>query len=548
MTQTASRNRKACKAAGPEGAAMALIMAAAAWLRLRGVDFGLPALHDPDEPVFVMTAFEMLRDRTLNPGWFGHPGTTTIVCLAAIMYAVGAFGIATGRFADADAFASAVYADPGIVFLPGRLLIVLCGAASVWLTYRLGKRVGGPVCGVAAAGFLAVNALHIEYSQIIRTDVMASVLMLGATISAVRILERGRLKDYVAAGVLVGLACATKWPAVLIAFNPAFAALWRFGKGERGWRNPLALAMSAPAALLAASPYLVLDFPTVLANLGNEARPFHPGATGEGFLSNLAWYAVNPLGTSFGWIGLIAGTAGVVLFARRRPSAALAVLPGPTAFLLAICGQSLIWERWVVPLLPFLALGLGWVLRECWLRTQHAARWSAALPVAAGLAVAAPMLVQSRASAIERDNDTRQLASAWVRENIPAGATILLEHAGIDLLGGKWNVKFPLGAAGCIDARAALSGRIRFSEAEARQAGRPALDIGYLAPATTSTCTADYAIISRYSLYAADPVRFGAQIAQYRAILKGAQRKASFFPRKGRTGGPPIVILRLPRP
>ncbi|MDQ9782783.1 hypothetical protein, partial [Serratia marcescens] len=111
---------------------------------------------------------------SLNPGWFGHPGTTTLYCLALVSLGVGGLGIATGRFADSQALMAAVYADPGILFLPARLFIVACGIACVWLTWSLGKRLGGPRLGLIAAAFLAVNAVHIEYSQIIRTDVQAT--------------------------------------------------------------------------------------------------------------------------------------------------------------------------------------------------------------------------------------------------------------------------------------------------------------------------------------------------------------------------------------
>jgi hypothetical protein len=144
---------------------VAAVLLLAAGLRLASVGFGLPALNDPDEPLFVMTALEMLRDHTLNPGWFGHPGTTTLYGLALTSYLAAATGIVAGRFADAHAFVSAVYADPGIIFLPGRLLIVASGVVCVWLTYRIGTRIADRRIGLLAAFFLAINAVHIQYSR-----------------------------------------------------------------------------------------------------------------------------------------------------------------------------------------------------------------------------------------------------------------------------------------------------------------------------------------------------------------------------------------------
>src|SRR3546814_12178807 len=96
---------------GPAG--LCLILIVAALLRIDGVGFGLPALNDADEPLFMATALEMLAKPTLNPGWFGHPGTITFYSLMLVILLVGGLGILTGRFADFGAFAAAVYADPG---------------------------------------------------------------------------------------------------------------------------------------------------------------------------------------------------------------------------------------------------------------------------------------------------------------------------------------------------------------------------------------------------------------------------------------------------
>jgi NhaP-type Na+/H+ or K+/H+ antiporter len=136
-----ARNRRRIQLA--EYGVLLLILVAATALRLHGVGFGLPSLNDPDEPLFMMTALEMLRNHSLNPGWFGHPGTITLYCLALVSLAVGGIGIATGRFADGPALVAAVYADPGILFLPGRLFIVACGLLCVWFTWSLGGSSAG---------------------------------------------------------------------------------------------------------------------------------------------------------------------------------------------------------------------------------------------------------------------------------------------------------------------------------------------------------------------------------------------------------------------
>ena len=72
-----------------------ILVVALAW-RLINVGFGLPSLYDPDEPMFMITALKLLKEGTLNPGWF----------------------------ADVGDFAAAAYANPGLLFIPSRLAMV----------------------------------------------------------------------------------------------------------------------------------------------------------------------------------------------------------------------------------------------------------------------------------------------------------------------------------------------------------------------------------------------------------------------------------------
>jgi hypothetical protein len=524
--------------------ALAAVVALTLWLRLDGVGFGLPALNDADEPLFMMTALDMLRNGTANPGWFGHPGTTTLYCLALIVALVGGAGMMTGRFDGADGFAAAVFADPQIVFLPARLFVVACGLACVLLTYRIGRRLWGNRAGLVAAAFLAVNALHVEYSQIVRTDMQASVFMLLCVLQSLSVMERGRMRDYGLAGLFVALACATKWPAAAIALGPICAGLWRIREQRGTARQLLVLGGVAIAGLFAVSPFLLIDHAAVLRDLAGEARPVHPGATGGGLLANLAAYGSGPLLNAFGVAGLALAGAGAIAAMARDRCWAVAVAPGFVLFALLISTQHLLWERWLVPLLPFLALGAAWsfvtLAGFIAARAGPRAEWLA-LPVLALLLW--PMIAAERSMAAERDRDTRQIASAWLRAHAPPGSSILVEHGALDLFREPWSIRFPLGAAGCIDARAALAGRVTAAEVERNRIGRAIVDIGHVDAAQLGTCRSDYAVLSHWAKYAADPDTFREQLQRYRELAAGGRIVAKFAPVAGRTGGPVVYIV-----
>src|SRR5512143_49438 len=66
---------------------IAAIMLAALPLYLWGIRRDLPIRCEIDEPPFVQAARRIVATGSLNPGWFGHPGSTVIYPLTAAYYA-----------------------------------------------------------------------------------------------------------------------------------------------------------------------------------------------------------------------------------------------------------------------------------------------------------------------------------------------------------------------------------------------------------------------------------------------------------------------------
>jgi len=530
--------------------AAALILCLAVTLRLDGLGFGLPALLDPDEPIFLLTALKLLRDHTLNPGWFGHPGTTTIYALAVVEAATYGAWHALGRFATQADFARAVYHDPSIVVLPARIFILACGLVTIALTARIAGRLFGPRVALLAALLLAVDPVHIRYSQIIRTDMHSTIFVLLEILAAIAIVRKGRLRDYLLAALWVGFACATKWPAAAAGAAVAGAAIVRWyqhrGESRTILRNLALYALAAVAALFIASPYLFLDYATVIDNLHGEARPFHLGASGHGFLGNLGWYFGGPLATAMGWAGLVLAAFGVWQAARRSPAFLGVLVPVFLVFLVMISAQALIWERWVVPLLPLVTIAAAYGIACLADRARDGVRNPALLALIAAATV--PTLATAHVQAAERTVETRQLATAWARAHVPPGDTVTIEHLAFDVVDQPWHFLFPVGDKGCVDVRANLNG-MQYSTVGKWRGQRPVVDIGTVAASQLGSCRADWAILSNWDRYRAEPEHFQAEIDNYDRYVRGGHGiiVATFNPKPGKVGGRTVRIVKFPR-
>lgn len=529
---------------------LALILVSALLLRLDEIGFGFPALYDPDEPVFEMLAVHLLRDHTLNPGWFGHPGTTTIYSLTLINIAIYVFGLLSHQFTSISNFATAVYLDPSLLFLPGRVFITASGVVCVWLTFRIGQRLFGDRVGLLAAAILAVDPTHIQFSQLIRTDVHATVFMLAGVLSAIEIGRHGRLRSYMWAGIFTGLATATKWPGAAVMFcimgacGRRMVAVPSDRARQARWLG-VALGV-AFATLVLVSPYLLLDLATLLRDVRGEADPTHVGANGGDFAYNLGWYLSHPLHNSLGPLGEALVVLGLFAGSNRNRLLLACVLPGPVIFLVVICAHSLVWARWIVPLLPYaailVAVAVDTVARRVGQRTRPA--WAGLGFAAVAIGLLAPALATDRSQAVERGHDTRALASAWARAHIAPGSTVVVEHAAFDLMRQPWRLMFPIGDGGCVDVRRVLGGAVRYSKIGAMRRSSAAVDLGSVDPAKLGTCKADWIIAANYGRYLDEAPRYAREIAQYQRLFAGGRVRATFRPVPGAVGGPVVYVVQ----
>lgn len=521
-------------------------------MRLQAIGFGLPAINDPDELIFELGAVKMLRGGTLNPGWFGHPATTTLYLLALIDIAVFAVGHVFGGFSSVTAFGEAIYLDPSWVVLPARISMAVFGTGCVFLVYRLGRRIFDCRIGLTAAALLAVSPVHIAYSQVVRSDVMATLFVLLMMLASLRFARTGGGRALCLAALWFGFTTTTKWPFAACSISFAAIAIHRTLSGQDrpvdAFLNLAFFGLVGLAAILCISPYLLLDHQAALKSVMGESQMHHVGANGRGALWNAGWYVRVPLLQALGWIGLILAAAGMAIGSRNR-EAALLFLPFMIVIALVTVTQNLIWVRWVLPLLPLLSIFAAVALWTLWDRLPALTRPARIIIAALCFALLlGPLALRARTDAAERMTDTRQAATRWADAHVPKGSRIIIEHFGFDLLHRPWSYLFPLADAGCVNARALLKGKVQYAAVEAMRSGHHNVDYGTLTPGTQSSCAADYAILSQYDRYMAEAAMFPQEVASYRELMARSTVVATIRPVAGRMGGPTIRIVRIDRP
>jgi asparagine N-glycosylation enzyme membrane subunit Stt3 len=231
---------------------LALVLAVAAGLRVWGVKQGMPFAYNADENAHFVPNAIGLFGHGWNPHYFVNPPAYTY--LVHVVFDVW-FG---GRAGVSKALAT----NPTEVFVVARLTAAAVGTLAVWLLYLAGARLFNRATGLLAAALLAVSFLAVFYSHLALNDVPTLAPIALSLWGTAGILREGRVRDYLLAGVGLGLACATKYTGGIVLLPLVAAGAIRLAApvGRNAAARGLVLAaVVALAAFVAANPYAVLD-------------------------------------------------------------------------------------------------------------------------------------------------------------------------------------------------------------------------------------------------------------------------------------------------
>lgn len=410
-------------------------MVAAAALRAWHLDFGLPAVYNPDE-VAIMNRAVALGPNGLNPRNFLYPSLYFYALFAweGLWFLVGRVLGVFGSMAD---FERAYFLDPTSIFVAGRLLSVVAGVATVWATWRVGARVFGDRAGQVAACLLAVAPLAVRDAHYVKHDVPVTLFVVLAVAAAAAALESGRPRSWAWAGLWAGLAMSTHYYALFVLAPVMGAAIL-------GARNPLAserrgsmlrtlglIGGTAVVAFVITSPFLLVEIDTTVRDIVANRQIVMDRATDSGgAFASLGYYAAWLASDGAGPLTAMLAAAGLVATIRGGLPPVILVLSFPVVFLLFIA-NTIPASRYLNPVLPFVAVLAGGGASLMHRRDSGTLRWISLAVVAAAVAMAAAASV--RTNAFLGQADTRTLARQWIEQSVPDGTSILVQPYSVPL-------------------------------------------------------------------------------------------------------------------
>lgn len=415
----------------PSTVGLVLVLGAAAALRYWSLGHGIPYGVSVDEPEIVERAFRMMKEGSLDPHFFDYGQLHIYIQLAVsiVRFIAGAITGAWNSLAEAtsDSF-----------YLWGRAVTAAFGVATVFVVYQIGMRWGARHALLGAA-LMAVMPLHVRYSHYVLTDVPLTFFVALAMLLSLSAHERPALRAFAFAGAAAGLAAAVKYNGGMALIMP-LVACW-MTRSARPSRLACSLAAigAAAVAFLVAAPYTVLDLPGFLdrfasltAEYRNAAQPVQAGEVI--YLKHLRLQFGTPGMVLIG-VGFVMGLVRALRGPNQVPWALALAFPIP--YFLMIAEQRIIYARYLLPIVPMLCI-LAAVAVISGVSILRRYQFPRGVRTTLIVLLTMTLLAPPAATAIQFNRmisatSTVDLAYRWIADNIPEGATIVLEGGHLNL-------------------------------------------------------------------------------------------------------------------
>jgi len=390
--------------------------------RMPATNYGLPYMHYWDEPSYIKLSLQMMKSGNFDHEWYNIPPfflyQHTLAQTAHFLDTSKEFPYPLEEYSiDVD---KREVSKPAILQW-SRGWSAMLGAAVCALIFLVLRQIISDPLAILAGLVFALMPGAIEQSILVTADMpltLMTLLTLGATL---QIKQQEQAWLCLTAGLLAGLATATKYNGLIVLVTPMVHLAARRDGTVMHW---LVLIKGWAAGFTLGFPYWLTKFPQFISGFGWEMYHYNTqfemagvsNLYGLDYLYYLLMFGMGPVL----FIALIVGLA--VWLRHPHDTPVLTLLSFPVVYSAWLLSQSSDFPRNLAPLFPWFAwwaavgLGWGWRLLGRFKLTAHNQSLKISLAAVIALLVILPSTLYSYrlASFIE----PRTTLMQWANTNL----------------------------------------------------------------------------------------------------------------------------------
>jgi len=397
-------------------------------LRMIGINYGLPGIYHPDEPIVVSRAVDLVINGKWNPKFFHWP--SLLIYLLALEYEiVYFFGFIIGKFRNLDDFFRFYLLDKGDFHLWGRVLVSSMSSMTGYYVYQILRITNGHKAGIIGLIMTESALLFVKHGQFVTPDIPAVFFSSIALFYLAKYIFQNENRNYVLwAGVFIGLSAGMKYNFALILVPLLIICLTN---RKLSIRQKILLAIYSPAlaalVFLATNPFIIIDYKTFIFQFNEISRHLAEGHIGMESGRHPSLDLIIHLYKSSGFLFILTALAGIYTCERRNLIWAIALLSFPVILIASHGRWPVTADRYSVPLVIFTILFSSDLLGS--FLTGN--RILKVISYVLAAAITIQFLSLSITQCIENTKtDTREVARKWIEANIPSGSKIGIEKNG----------------------------------------------------------------------------------------------------------------------
>jgi dolichyl-phosphate-mannose-protein mannosyltransferase len=314
---------------------------------------GTPVFHPDANLVLTKAKFAMMNSG--NPDFFSYPAL--MLYLNGVLYWIYEVVLRVVPVELSGVLNSWPYKD-----IPGHLLTTLFSVIAALSTYCTGYILTRSRYYAAIGALLLITSpLWNADAHFVTVDVPLSALCaltIYVLIFALELQREITIRHIVVLGILVGLTASAKYNGAIIAASVTAALLFRVKPFVHTIRLLALCGLSAITIFMLSNPFILVDSGAFVRDFSfewNSVATGHPGYT----VTSVHYHLSESLYYGWGALLILLSGCGAVLLVmnkEQRVYTKLAILVFPILHLLMLFSQRRAFQRYALPLIPFLAI------------------------------------------------------------------------------------------------------------------------------------------------------------------------------------------------